>query len=477
MLWILIPCAVAVFLAVIILRAAAFRPPAGAPIEADEVEVDAEAVAGRLAAMVRCKTVSSRDERLTDSGEFERFRKTINELYPNVHRNCEVRRVGESGLLYTFKGKSGAAPVVFMSHYDVVTADEPAWEKPPFGGVIEDGVLWGRGTLDTKGTLCGILEAAERLIAEGFAPENDLYFAFSGDEEIAGETAPAMVEDFHRRGIVPAMVLDEGGAVVADIFPGVKGQCALIGAAEKGLLDLELSAKSNGGHASTPPPHTLVGLLARAVTRIEKKPFKSRLTPSVAAMFDTLGRHSSFFYRLIFANLWCFAPLLDAICRKSGGELNAMMRTTCAFTMMEGSDATNVLPSTAKARANLRLIGGDTVDGAIARMESIVDDSEIKFCALYGMEPSPDSKMSGPGWEALKSAVSRTWRGALVSPYLMFACSDSRHYCRISDHVYRFSAMALSREERALIHGHNERIPIDKLADIVRFYTRLMRLC
>jgi carboxypeptidase PM20D1 len=478
MLWILIVlCVFAVFLVVLLIRTAAFKPPAEKACAIEEVSVNAQETAVRLARMIRCKTVSSRDKGMVDESEFDKFRALLAELYPYTHKACKIERIGPSGVLYTLKGKSDAAPVVFMSHYDVVPAEEQAWDKPAFDGIIEDGVLWGRGTLDTKSTLCAIFEAAESLIAQGCVPENDLYFAFSGDEEIAGDSAPAIVDEFEKRGVSPAMVLDEGGAVVERVFPGVTLPCALIGTAEKGILDVELSAESKGGHASTPPPHTPVGVLARAVTRIEKRPFISRITPPVAAMFDTLGSHSSFVYRLIFANLFLFKPLLDSMCRKLGGELNAMLRTTCAFTMMEGSSAANVLPPVAKVTANLRIIGGETVDKAVAYMKSAAGDPDIKFRVIYGMDPSISSLTGGSGWEALKNAVSQTWPGVLISSYMMLGCTDSRHYHRISDHVYCFSAMALSSEERASVHGHNEKIPLDSLVKLVQFYTRLMRRC
>ena len=243
------------------------------------------------------------------------------------------------------------------------------------------------------------------------------------------------------------------------------------------MLVAEFSMESKGGHAASPPPHTPIGILSRAVTRIEANPFKIQLTPPVAAMFDILGRRSSFVYRLIFANLWCFMPVLDSVCRKSGGQLNAMLRTTCAFTMMEGSNASNVLPPSAKMTANLRLIGGETVDSAMKYLESVTDDPDVKLSAVYGMSPSAVSPADGSGWENLMGAVMQTWPGAIVSPYLMFACSDSRHYCRISEHVYRFSAAKLSTEGFAMIHGHNERISLDALTRIVQFYMRLMAKC
>lgn len=475
--FLLIPGVIVIFLAVLLIRAVMFKPPEEAAPAIEDAPVNTGEITEHLAQMIRCKTISSRNPELVDAGEFEKFRELLKELYPNVHKACKLEYIAPSGILYTLKGKSGAKPSVFMSHYDVVTCEESAWEKPPFEGIVENGVLWGRGTLDTKGTLCGVMEAAEALLAEGFIPENDMYFSFAGDEEIAGESAPNIVEELHKRGIVPALVIDEGGAVVGDIFPGVSRPTAVVGIAEKGMLDVELSIKSQGGHASAPPPHTPIGLLSRAVTRIENKPFKSRLSFPVAAMFDTLGRHSSFVYRLIFANMWCFMPVLDSMCRKSGGELNAMMRTTCAFTMMEGSSATNVLPPVAKMVANLRLIGGDTIESAIDYLKKRADDPDINFRVIHGMNPSKNSNIEGEAWDKLKNAISQTWPEALVSPYLMVACSDSRHYCRISDNVYRFSAMELSKEERETIHGHNERIPVEKLAKIVQFYSRLMSHC
>lgn len=463
---------------VVTARTLAFKPKREARPAPDAAGVDGKKVAEDLAAMIRCRTVSNLDHSLEDEAEFEKFRALLRERFPLLHERCAPERVGRNGLLFTWKGRTSEAPSVLMAHYDVVPADEANWSRPPFEGLIEDGVLWGRGTLDTKCTLCCALEAAEQLLAEGFTPAHDLYFAFSGEEEIAGPSASDIVDELQRRGVEPAFVLDEGGAVVTGVFPGVDAPCALIGTSEKGQMQLFLDMKSEGGHASAPPRSTIAGRLARAVTRIEKRPAPFTLTPPAAEMFDTLGRRSIWPVRMVFANLWLFRPALDLATRLMGGELNALVRTTCAVTQMQGSPANNVLPPDASVGVNLRIMCGDSADKAEARIRRAVGDEAVSFRRGPWAEPSPYSETEGSeGWARLKSAVERTWPDAIVSPYLMLAGSDSRHYGRISRNVYRFGPLELSKEERGTIHGNNERVPLAKVVKCAEFYLRLIRSC
>lgn len=466
---------IVVFLAVLLARAAAFKPHEAALPAREEIHVNSDKAVHDLAAMVRCRTVSDKDRSREDQAEFDKFAALLPTLFPNVYRTCTLETPNDRSMLFHWKGKSPDSPTILMAHYDVVSVVEEDWSKPAFEGLLEDGVLWGRGTLDTKGTLNGILQAAEQLMGEGFVPAHDVYFAFAGNEEISGNGAPAIVKLFQERGVTPGLVVDEGGAVVQDVFPGVKRPCALIGIGEKGPMNLEFSVKSAGGHASSPPPHTPVGKLSDACVKVENHPFSFQLTKPAAEMFDTLGRHSTFLYRLIFANLWCFRPMLDSICKKGGGELNALVRTTVAFTQMEGSKGMNVLPPQARMVANLRLIGDDTVDSAVSYLKQVIGDEDIQLRVIEGENPSRTSVTGGEAWKRVTDAVSGTWPEALVSPYLMIACSDSRHYGILSDKVYRFSAMALSSAERATIHGNDERVPVTTIAQTAEFYLRLLR--
>ena len=469
--------ALVAFLTVVLIRTLRFKPKATAPQEIAEENFDKEKAIYALGELIKCKTVSRATHEEEDGAEFEKLYALLPKLYPLVHEKCECIRFEDRGLLYRLRGKIEGKPSVLMAHFDVVPVCEELWEKPPFDAVIEDGYMWGRGTLDTKVTFAGILGAAETLIAEGFVPENDIYFAFSGGEEVNGRGAVHIVNYFKEKGIELSMVVDEGGAVVEKVFPGVSKPCAMVGIAEKGMLNLKYSVSSNGGHASAPKPHTPVGVLSRACCRVENNPFPCHITKPVADMFDTLGRHSTFVYRMIFANLWCFGWVIDMLAKKSGGDMNALMRTTVAFTQMRGSDAPNVIPPSAQMVSNIRLNPADTVESAMAYLKKTVGDENVKLEAVNGMNPSRISQTDCDGYARVEKAISATWQGCIVTPYLMVQCSDSRHYGAISDKVYRFSAMALTSEERATIHGNNERIPLETATKAVEFFLRLMRQC
>lgn len=475
--WIILG-AIGAFLAVILVRAALFQPKPAPKSDLPVSEFDTDEALGALAQLVRCKTVSHYDKNEEDDAEFEKLIALLPVLYPNVMRECSLDRLPDRALLIRWRGKDeGKDPAVMMSHYDVVPVNEDAWDKDPFGGVIEDGVLWGRGTLDTKATMNGALFAANTLIAEGFVPERDVYFAFSGGEEVNGKGASNIVDYFEANHLTPHIVLDEGGAVVEGVFPGVKAPCGLIGIAEKGMMNVRFEVTSGGGHASAPAPVTSVGRLSRACCAMEKHPFPMHLTMPAAEMFDTLGRHSGFALKIIFANMKLFGGAIGLLGRLTGGEINALVRTTVAFTQMQGSTAPNVMPPAASMVANLRLNPKETVAKAKARIEKTVNDPKVSLTVMESEEPSRISRIDCEGYDMVASAVASTWQGAIVSPYLMVQCSDSRHWGRISDRVYRFSAMDMTSEERRTVHGNNERIRAAAVKKSVEFYLRLLSQC
>lgn len=468
---------ITLILIICIIRALRFKPEVKGEKVVEPLSFDKEKAVNDLREMVMCKTVSNDNFALEDNAEFVKFERKLERMFPSVHSVCKKENIGRRGIVFHWRGESDEKATVLMSHFDVVEVDESGWDKPPFDGIIEGEALWGRGTLDTKSTLNGCLQAAETLIKEGFTPKNDIYLCFAGDEEILGTTCPEIVDEFARRGINVQLVVDEGGAVVENAFPGVKDRIAVVGIAEKGMLNLSYTVKSQGGHASSPPAETPIGILSKACSKLENHPFKANFTAPVLGLFDTLGRSSTFVYRIIFANMWLFKPVLDLLGKKSGGEINALMRTTCAFTQMKGSNGRNVLPAQAEMLSNFRIMTGETVESTVEYVKKVIDDDRVELKVVYGDDPSIVSRTDCEEYEIVKAAVSDTFTDAVVTPYLMLACSDSRHYGKISDKVYRFSAQSMSAEERKSIHGHNERITFKGIWECVEFYIRLIKRC
>lgn len=454
------------------LRAWRFRPRELPQVEAEDIPLDDGAAIEHLRAMIRCRTVSEPTQR--DEGEFEKFRVLLPRCYPRVFETCQVERVDTTGVLLHWKGQTADDPAVFLSHYDVVPADESAWDKPPFDAVLENGVLWGRGALDMKNQLCGGLEAMEYLISQGFVPKRDIYLALSGEEEMMGPTARSIRDLFRERAITPAFVLDEGGDIMEGFFPGVSAPCAMVGVGEKGVANLEFTARSKGGHASVPSRDNPLPRLCRAMAKIEQKPFPQRSGPALDRMVDTMGRYCGFSTRLLLANRDLLRPLYFRWLRMQGGMLEAASRTTFALTKAQGSQAGNVIPTQATMFANLRILWGDTTESVIRRLKGIMQDDGIEILAHTGAEPQPDSELSF-GWDLLQNAIHATWPQAIVTPYLMVACTDSRHWREICPNVYRFSAKQVTGVEKATVHGNNERIRVENTHNAARFFVRLMR--
>lgn len=442
-------------------------------------EAYAERAANNLGELIRFRTVFNLDAALLELEEFDGFIEALARLYPLTHAELGCERVNGHGLLFRWKGSrpnASTKAVVLMAHYDVVPVDErDDWTFPGFSGRIQDGYVWGRGALDDKGALVTIMEAIESLLAEGFVPDFDIYLSFGNNEEPAGDSALEAVRILESRGIKPWLVLDEGGAVALDTFPGLDGPAAMIGVAEKGILDVQLLSRSPGGHASTPPRMGATARLAQAIMAIEKKPFASILPAPVVAMTERLGSKLGLAPRLVTANMWAFKPLVTVLFGLAGEETRAMTRTTVAITMLQGSKASNVLASTATANANIRIAIGQTVESTVAELARIINDPLVEISVIDGHGPSPVSASDNEQFALLGRCVAASYPEALVTPYVQTGATDSRHFTQISAAVYRFSPLLMDREDRGTLHAVNERVRVSSLGAGVVFYRELMR--
>jgi carboxypeptidase PM20D1 len=456
-----------------------------------DAAADARAIE-RLRALVRIPTMSrptSGPGPRADREAFERFIAELPVLYPRVHEALTVERHGTDpdadvaySLLYRWPGSHPAgasAPTVLMAHYDVVPASDEGWLHPAFSAeVLEhdaEQVVWGRGTVDNKGSLAALLEAVDRLLAAGFTPRHDVLLVFGHDEEVSGTGAQAVVAALRELGIRPSLVVDEGGAIVRDVFPGLDEPAALIGVTEKGITTLRLHVEQKGGHASSPPPFAATERLARAILRLNASPARARLDPTMRAMIRTLGARATQPLRFVFSHVEAFAPLLLRVLLRRGAETTALLRTTRAVTELRAGHAANALPEHAEATVNIRIAPWSGVAEAVDEVRRAIRDDEVHIEVLQPSEPAPVSPASGPAWDDLVAAIDERVPGLLVSPYVMMQASDSRFFTAISDHVYRFAPFRLSAEERSCLHAKNERIRVSSFLEGIELYAALLR--
>jgi carboxypeptidase PM20D1 len=433
----------------------------------------------RFRELLRIPTVSRADESHTDWDAFDRFVRTLPGLYPALHGVLEREVVAGHSLLYRWRGSAPEhAPVVLMAHYDVVPAPAEGWRHPPFAATLVDSpegqLVWGRGTLDDKGALVSILEAVEERVLAGHTPRDDVYLSFGHNEETDGAGARAVVAELESRGIRPRLVLDEGGAVVEGVFPGVRRPTAVVGVSEKGITTLTLTVEQHGGHASTPPRMTATARLARAIVRLHRRPFPARFSPTNLEMLRTVGAHATGAVGWAFTHQRLTRPALLRLFARLGDETNAMVRTTLAVTQLSGSQAANVLAERAVATVNVRVAVGSSVAEAVRHVRSAVRDEAVRIDTLHPSEPSLVSPTTGTAWDLLARTIADTFDDVIVTPYVQLGASDSRHFTRISDHVYRFSPFEMSLAERGTLHAIDERIRVDTWLRGVRFYERLL---
>jgi carboxypeptidase PM20D1 len=441
--------------------------------------VDAQAAAGRLSEAIRFRTVSSFEKPDQHADALHGMQAHIEKSFPAFHAAAKREIVAKYSLLYTWEGSDPkAAPIALLAHQDVVPVapgTEKDWQQPPYDGVIADGFIWGRGSWDDKGNLYSMLEAAEAMAKSGFRPKRTIYFAFGHDEETTGTGgAKSMAALLASRGVRLDFVVDEGLLIVEGQIKGIDKPIALIGVAEKGYTTLVLKAHATPGHSSMPPRDTAIGMMSAALARLEEHRLPMQVRGTVAEMFDTLAPEMRGFNRVALSNLWLFKPLLLREFEKNGPS-EATIRTTTALTIFNAGDKDNVLPGNAEASVNFRLIPGDTQGTVIEHVRSTIANDRISITPAPGnTDPPPVTGTSSPSFQMLGRTIREIFPDVTVSPGLMVAATDSRHYVGLTDNIFRFSPVRANGDDLKRFHGTNERLSIEGYADMIRFYRRLI---
>lgn len=427
----------------------------------------------KLSEMVQYETISKRGEVNTE--KFLGFHKVLEKLFPTVHEKLEKTEI-DGNLLFKWKGKSSDKPILIMSHQDVVEATGE-WKYPPFSGEVAEGKVWGRGTSDTKCTVMAFLQAAEELLKEGYTPDCDVYIASSCTEEIGGDGAPKIVDYLDKQGVRLFLVCDEGGGIIQDPMAGIKGNFAMVGVFEKGYGDVKFIARSTGGHASAPPKNTPIARLSKFVAAVDKKtPFNVEFMPEVEAMFSKLAPYAGFGLRLIFGNLWLFKPLMKKLLPMISAQAGAMLSTTIAFTMSEGSNGYNVIPQEASICANMRFIPHQGTDSSLEVITNLAKKYNIETEVVYRGYPSPSVDINGEAFKMVESAINECFPGVGCSPYVVTGATDARFYSKICDSCVRFAPVVYGPEQMKGMHGLNENIECNTLAGAVDFYKKIITM-
>jgi carboxypeptidase PM20D1 len=447
-----------------------------------QLAVDAAAAGASLAVAVQARTVSGLLDPSGTAAAFDALHAHLQARYPRVHATLQREVVGGHSLLYTWPGSDPAATaIVLMAHQDVAPVapgTDGLWKQAPFSGAIDGGFVWGRGAWDDKGNLIAQLEAVERLLADGFKPRRTVLLVFGHDEEVGGlRGAKPIVELLKQRGTRIEWVIDEGLLIADGMLPGLLPPAALIGIAEKGFVSVQVSVQAIPGHSSMPPPagQQAIAVLGAALARVDAHPLQGGLDDGVARqMLDAVAPEMSGFNRVALSNMWLLGPVVESLFAK-GQSTNALMRTTTALTIVSGGNKENVLPGRADATVNFRLLPGDTPQTVLAHLKQVIADERVELKLLP--EPALPSKVSAvdsAGYRLIERSVRELFPDVVVAPGLMLGGTDARHFDGVAEQVFRFSPVRAKPADLARFHGTDERISLDNLAELIRFYHRLV---
>ncbi len=434
--------------------------------------------ADRLAGAIQLPTISANG--WVDTAAMFNLHAYLDTLFPQVEAALSRETVNDLSLLYHWKGTNPELkPVVLIGHMDVVPPDSATldqWIHPPFSGRVDTEFIWGRGTMDDKSSVVGILEAINLLIESGHQPERSLWIGFGHDEEIGGREGALMIANLLKeRGVEAEFVLDEGGFVIPGVVPGVAKPTVLIGIAEKGGVNLSFTCKGAGGHSSMPPKQTAVGILSAAIARLEANPFPAKMGGTINTFFDYAGPEMEPGFKLVFANSWLFRPVIQSIL-EAKHTTNASIRTTTAVTVIRGGVKPNVLPSEASAIANFRIIPGETAESVLAYVREVVADDRVEIeISEFITNPSVVSDPESLGFRQIQQTAMQVFGDVVVTPYLVVGNTDARHFQEVSPQLFRFLPLQINSEDLPRMHGMDERIPVEQYHQAIRFYYQLLK--
>ena len=429
---------------------------------------------------IKIKTVSPEKEIDFDSISFQNFERFLKNTYPLADSILEKKTFNSFSFLYKWEGVNQTVkPIILMAHLDVVPVIEENlsdWKHNPFGGAIINDTIWGRGTIDNKVAVIGIMESVELLLGDGFKPQRSIYIAFGHDEEIGGINGARTIANYLKeQGVQAEFVLDEGGSIVQGIIPDIEKEVALIGIAEKGFVSLKLTVKLEGGHSSMPEKETAIDVLSNAIVKLKKNPFPTTISPPIEEFIENLGPEMPFLNRLVFANKSIFSSVITGVYEKTSSG-NALVRTTTSPTIFNSGVKDNIIPQSASATINFRIIPGETIATVVDRVNMIINDERITIkSGKFISEPSQVSSTSSFGYKTLHRTISEIYPTILVTPYLVVGGTDSRHFNEISDNIYRFSAIKINRSNIKSYHGLNERLSVHDFENSIRFYYQLIK--
>ncbi len=430
--------------------------------------------AKKLQKMIQVNTVSVLNE--INEEKFYKFHEVLKELFPLVFSKCEITNF-KGSLLIKYKGKdSSKLPIMLMAHQDVVDVSEN-WKHPPFSGYIDEKeeTIYGRGTLDTKGSLMCIFQSFEEMLEENFVPERDIYIGSSNTEEINGPGAKFIVDYLKENNIHLDFLIDEGGAVVPNPLPGIEGLFALVGCVERGRGNYKIIAKGQGGHASIPPVNSPLVRLSRFMLDVENtKKFKVKLNDTTVEMFRRLGKKAKGINGFLLRHSNIFKPILKPILKKNP-TTKALMQTSVAFTEASGSNGSNVLPVEAYVIANIRFIQHQDVEATYKILNNIAKKYDLKIEVLDESRSCPVVDYKTKEFKFLEDVVSKIYPEALTSPYPMTGATDASHYVTVCNHCFRFSPMIYTNDQLKAMHNDNEHIFLYSLSPGIDFYKEVIR--